>query len=81
MVAGPEHDAERTMVVTSMRGTRRCLDCITAKTNVPPSRVRDIVDRAQSIVRLAEPAAICSGCFRTLTVYGLGWRPGDGMLA
>jgi len=67
-----EDTFERTIVVKSMKGSRRCVDCITAKTSVPPSRVAEILARAQEIVRLAE-RAICSSCFKTATVYGLWW--------
>ena len=57
-----------------MKGARRCVDCITATTRVPPNRVAEILLRAQEIVKLAEHA-ICGGCFRAVTVYGLGWWP------
>ena len=62
------------MVVASMKGARRCVVCITAATNVPAGRVAEILARAQEIVSLAEQA-ICSGCSRAATVYGLGWWP------
>jgi hypothetical protein len=74
-VSDRPQDADRTIIVTSLQGARRCVDCITAATSVPTARVARILKRAQRTVRLAERAAICSGCFRTMTVYGLGWWP------
>lgn len=67
--------ADHSVIVASMKGIRLCVDCLTAKTSVPAVRVAEILERAQKIVRLAETAMTCGGCFRTLTVYGLGWRP------
>ena len=60
-----------------MKGARRCVDCITATTSVPKGRVAEILARAQEIVSLAEHA-ICGSCFRTGTVYGLGWPRSPG---
>ena len=77
MVEAPEQN-DRTVVVRSMKGARRCVECITSKTSVPAQRVHEILSRAQEIVSLAEHA-ICSSCFRTVTVYGLWWprNPGE----